>query len=179
MKTYSKAPDAADCVEKIQEHYHSDLDGVSVTALFVFDEEASSESVLKHQGYPAAAVCRITPLRERAQGLADASIVIDRATWLTLSAPQRDALIDHELTHLTRALDEETEQPKSDVLGRPKLVMRHHDHQFGWFDEIAQHHGEASPEVRQAKALMESSGQLYFDFGPAARKKAPAEKRAH
>jgi hypothetical protein len=179
MKTYSKAPDAHELIDKIQSEYHPDLDGVAVAALFVFDEEASSDQVLKHKGYPAAAVCRITPLRDRAQGLDDASIVIDRATWVTLTQPQREALIDHELTHLTRVLDEETEQPKSDVLGRPKLAMRHHDHQFGWFDEIAQRHGEASPEVRQAKALMESSGPLYFDFGPAARKKAPAEKRAH
>ncbi len=179
MKTYSQAPDAATLLEKIQAEYHPDLDGVSVTALFVFDEEASSESVLKHHGYPAGAVCRITPLRERAQGLGDASIVIDRATWLALTQAQREALLDHELTHLTRVIDEDTGQPKSDVLGRPKLAMRQHDHQFGWFDEIAQRHGEASPEVRQAKALMESSGQLYFDFGPAARKRTPAEKRAH
>jgi Putative phage metallopeptidase len=165
MKTYSQAPDAADCIEKIQADYHPDLDGVGIAALFVFDEEASSEHVLKHHGYPAGAVVRITPLRDRAQGLADASIIIDRASWLALSQPQREALIDHELTHLTRVLDEETEQPKSDVLGRPKLAMRQHDHQFGWFDEIAQRHGDASPEVRQAKLLMESSGQLYFDFG--------------
>jgi len=44
--------------------------------------------------------------------------------------------------------------------------MRKHDHQFGWFDAVAQRHGEASPEVRQARVLMESSGQLYFDFEP-------------
>jgi hypothetical protein len=56
--------------------------------------------------------------------------------------------------------------PVFDAVGRPKLLMRKHDHQFGWFDEVAQRHGEASPEVRQARVLMESSGQLYFDFEP-------------
>jgi hypothetical protein len=165
MKTYSPAPDVETCIANIQEEHHPDLDGVSVSALFVFDTEAT-EAVLKHQGYPAAAVVRITPVRERALHQADASIVVDRATWLTMSQRQRNALIDHELTHLARAADKETGQPLFDVLDRPKLKMRRHDHQFGWFDEIAQRHRDASPEVRQAHRLMESSGQLYFEFGP-------------
>jgi putative metallopeptidase len=96
--------------------------------------------------------------------MADASIVVDRATWLSLSPAQRSALIDHELQHFERVLDDESERPKSDAIGRPKLAMRKHDHQFGWFDEIAQRHGDASFEVRQAKQLIEHSGQLYFDF---------------
>lgn len=163
MKTYSHAPDATNCIQNIQADNHADLDGVTVSALFVFDTEAT-EAVLKHQGYPAQAVVRIVPIRDRALGMADANIVIDRSTWMTLSQRQRDALIDHELTHLTRSLDKETGHPLFDALDRPKLAMRRHDHQFGWFDEIAQRHGDASPEVRQAKQLMASSGQLYFDF---------------
>jgi hypothetical protein len=165
MKTYSPAPDAALCVEKIQTSYHEDLEGVTVAALFVFDDE-SSESVLKHQGYPAGAVVRITPIKDRALGLADATIVIDRAGWLTLWARQRAALIDHELTHLVRKLDKETGELLTDAQDRPKLGMQRHDHQFGWFDRVAQRHGEASAEVRQARHLVESSGQLYFDFEP-------------
>lgn len=165
MKTYSHAPDADSCIAKVQLDYHAELQDVTVSALFVFDLE-STECVLKHQGYPAQAVIRITPTRDRALGMADANIVVDRSNWLSLSQRQRDALVDHELTHLERVLDKETERPVFDVLERPKLRLRHHDHQFGWFDEIAQRHGDASPEVRQAKRLMESSGQLYFDFGP-------------
>jgi hypothetical protein len=167
MKTYSQAPDASDCIEKIQSAHHEHLEDVTVSALFVFDTE-SSDPVLKHQGYPAGAVVRITPLKDRAVGIADATIVIDRAGWLALSQRQRDALIDHELTHLTRVTDKESGDPVFDALDRPKLAMRRHDHQFGWFDEVAQRHGEASPEVRQARHLMESSGQLYFDFEPRA-----------
>lgn len=163
MKTYSQAPDASTCIEQIQEAHHEDLKDVSISALFVFDDE-SSDSVLKHQGYPAGAVVRITPVKDRALGVADATIVIDRAGWLTLSQRQRNALIDHELTHLERVTEDESGDLKFDVLDRPKLAMRKHDHQFGWFDEVAQRHGQASGEVRQARKLMESSGQLYFDF---------------
>jgi hypothetical protein len=165
MKSYSLAPDADDCIEKIRAAHHEALEGVTVSALFAFDDE-SSDPVLKHQGYPAGAVVRVTPARDRALGVADATIVVDRAGWLALSQRQRDALIDHELTHVTRALDKESGGPLFDALNRPKLTLRKHDHQFGWFDEVAQRHGEASPEVRQARALMESSGQLYFDFAP-------------
>lgn len=167
MKTYSQAPDVDNTIDKIRAGYHEDLEGVTVTGLFAFDSE-SSDAVLKHQGYPAGAVVRITPLKDRALGIADATIVVDRAGWLALSQRQRNALIDHELTHLERKLDKDSGDQLFDVLDRPKLTMRKHDHQFGWFDEVAQRHGEASPEVRQARVLMESSGQLYFDFEPRA-----------
>lgn len=165
MKSYSVASDdVMGHIERIREQYHSpDLDGVTLAALFVFDLEAT-EPVLTHGGYPAQALCRITPVRDRALGVADAVIVIDRSNWLTLSARQRDALIDHELFHLERVLDDETGVPKSDAVDRPKLAIRKHDHQFGWFDAIAQRHGDASPEVRQAKQLIASTGQLYLDF---------------
>jgi hypothetical protein len=122
--------------------------------------------VLKHQGYPAGAVVRITPLKDRALGIADATIVIDRAGWLALTQRQRDALVDHELTHLVRKVDKDAGELVCDVLDRPKLLMRKHDRFFGWFDEVAQRHGEASTEVMQARRLVESSGQLYFDFEP-------------
>lgn len=181
MKTYSRA--SSDVIEthitRILDVYHPDLDGVTVGALFVFDDEETSLQVLKHQGYPAVAQVRITPIRDRALGVADAVIVIDRASWLMMSAPQRDALIDHELYHLVRVIDEETGRPKTDAVGRPKLKIRQHDHQLGWFDEIAKRHGEASPEMRQAKQLIEQTQQLYFDFGPRAPRKREARAEAH
>jgi hypothetical protein len=166
-KTFSQAPDVTSTIETVQSEHHEDLVGITVAGLFAFDTE-SSLPVLKHQGYPAGAVVRITPLKDRALGMADATIVVDRAGWLALSQRQRIALLDHELTHLERKIDKETGELVCDVLDRPKLGMRKHDHSFGWFDEVAQRHGEASPEVRQARVLMESSGQLYFDFEPRA-----------
>jgi hypothetical protein len=164
MKTYSAASaDLTMCIASVQVEYHPDLDGVRIAALFVFDDE-SGDPVLTHQGYTAQAVCRLTPTRDRALGVADAVIVIDRANWLTLSQRQKEALIDHELTHLERVVDDETGKPKFDAVGRPKLTIRRHDRQLGWFDEVARRHGDASPEMRQAKQLVASTGQLYFDF---------------
>jgi hypothetical protein len=168
MKTYSAASaDLESCIARMLAEHHPDLEGVTVSALFVFDDE-SSDAVLKHQGYPAAAVVSITPVRQRALGVSDAVIVVDRTEWQSLTPAQRDALIDHELTHLqwvvAEATDDQPEHPKSDCLGRPKLAMRRHDHQLGWFDDVARRHGEHSPEMRQARSLVESTNQLYFDF---------------
>lgn len=169
MKTYSHASDdVLMAIARMREQYYphgTELDGVTIAALFVFDDEASSEQVLTHGGYPAQATIKLTPVRDRALGVADAVIVIDRANWLALVSMERDALIDHELYHLERVIDEETGIPKADAVNRPKLTMRKHDHQYGWFDEIAQRHGEASAEVRQAKTLIAQTGQLYLDFG--------------
>jgi hypothetical protein len=58
--------------------HHEDFKGVTFWALVVFDTE-SSLPVLNHAGYPALAVVRVTPLRYRAHGVSDATIVIDRA----------------------------------------------------------------------------------------------------
>jgi Putative phage metallopeptidase len=163
MKTYSLAYDVDDAIARIRVLHHTDLDNVTITGLFAHDTE-HGDSVLTHQGYPAGAVVRITPIKDRAVGIADATVTVDRAGWLTLSQRQRDALVDHELTHLHWVTDEDGDH-LCDALGRPKLKMRKHDHQYGWFDEVAQRHGTASPEVRQARRLMEStSGQYYFDF---------------
>lgn len=178
MKVYSLAPDVSPTIQNVIYEHHGELIGVRVNALFCFDEE-SSEPVLTHQGYPAQAFIKVTALRDRTLGVADAVIVADRSTWLTLTQPQRNALIDHELTHLARVLDKESGKPKFDALGRPKLRIRQHDHQFGWFDEVAQRHGDASPEIRQSKQLMAQAGQLYFEFGAWTRPAASEPAMAH
>ncbi len=165
MKTYSAASDdALSTIDRMRKAHHEELDDVTVAALFIFDDEESSEQVLTHGGYPAAATVKITNLRDRALGVADAVIVIDRAYWVSITAAERDALMDHELYHLERAREEESGTPKIDAIGRPKLEMRKHDRQFGWFDEIARRHGPNSGEVKQASSLLAETEQLYFDF---------------
>lgn len=165
MKTYSNASlDLTATIARMSSEYHDDLVQATIAALFVFDDE-DSLPCLKHQGYPAAAVVRITPIRDRALGVADAIIVVDRATWQTLSAPQKDALIDHELEHLELVLDDDTGKPKYDALERPKLRMRRHDHQIGFFTDVVGRHGEDAMEVVAVRNLMEAASQLPLKFG--------------
>ena len=166
-KQYEKASeDVLRRIERLREKYYPEIERASLDVLFVFSDE--SEQVLSHQGYPALAVIKVNSLKDRAAGLGDALLVIDRYAYSGLSAKQADAMLDHELYHLDPVIDEKTEQPKYDSLGRMKLAIRKHDRQFGWFDEIAQRHGEHSTEVRQATAMLEEAQQLYFDFAKAA-----------
>lgn len=163
-KIYGPASDdVIDRIARLRETYYAEaLEEVTVGALFSFGTE--DEPVLTHHGYPAAAVCRIVPARDRAAGLPDAQIIVDRYVWSALATRAKDALLDHELMHIDPQFDS-SGAPKYDAQGRPVLKIRKHDRHFGWFDVIAQRHGRHSTEVRQATALIDATAQLYFDFG--------------
>lgn len=162
-KRYTQASaELAELIDRVHGDYYAEsLDGVTIGALFV--DDGSGFPCLEHHGYPAAAVTRIVPARDRAAGLPDAQIIVDLCTYQSLNARQKIALLDHELYHLERKID-----PRFDEQGRPALQIRKHDWQLGWFDEVAKRHGDASIEVMQARRLLDQSGQLYFDFPRAA-----------
>lgn len=162
--------DVYSTIRRVRERYHQHLADqekgrweVSVSALFVFDLE-SSLPILKHQGYPAAAEIKITPLKERVLGIADAVITIDRAVWSQLDAAGRDALIDHELYHLDPVLDDETGSQQFDAHGRPKLAARVHDAQIGVFHDVMRRHGRNAIEVRSIRHMLFEASQYNLDL---------------
>lgn len=112
---------------------------------------------LKHHGVRALGVCKIIPIQQRVLGLGDVLILLDGDEWPEMGEDEQLALLDHELTHVD--LVQATVQ--LDDAGRPKLRMRQHDRDYGWFDSVAQRHGLASSEVRQGRRLFESAGALY------------------
>ena len=160
-KTYEIAPkEVAERAEKLILKHYPDLDHSGVTIEFLYARNDRGSAV-SHQGYPALAVVRVVGLKDRAKGSKDAEITIDALAYERMSPAQRDALLDHELNHLIVARDKFNDF-KFDDLHRPKLVMRKHDYQMGWFTCIAQRHGLNSPEVYQAKLLWDNDGQAYF-----------------
>lgn len=171
MKIYQPAPAEIERrIAALREKYYAkgqpeDLTDVTIGVLFVHDDNEPDKPVLTHQGYPAAATIRIVGARDRAQGMPDTQIVIDRATWLSFDAKKQNAVLDHELYHLERKLDKHG-APTYDSHDRPRLTLRKHSWQFGWFDEIAKRHGDNSLERIQARMLLDATSQLYFDFGP-------------
>jgi hypothetical protein len=155
MARYEKAPnDVREIVEKMTERYHPTLRdaGASICCLMAFPTEDkngdSTGPALTHQGYPAQAVVKIIGLKERTDGRADAEICIDGENWPLLSEAEKNALIDHELEHLEPKYDKHGLLVRDD-LDRPKLKIRKHDHQFGWFDSIVRRHGRAALEFMQ------------------------------
>lgn len=165
-KLYEKAGgEVITVLDEVFEQLHPDLvrHEVSVGVLMVSDEEDRSAHVLKHQGYPAAAVVKITPLEKRALGQPDAVIVIDAASWAELSDPQRRAVIDHELHHLVVVTDEHG-RLKEDSCGRPRLRIRLHDLVVGGFEAIIRRHGKHALETLHIAQVNERLHQATFDF---------------
>lgn len=156
--------------KKTMRAYHPELVEVGTKVAYLFaraqkDEHGKPLSpAVTVGGYPCAAKVKVIPLLQRADGRADAEIIIDEDEWKERSDAQREALLDHELHHLEVQRDSETGAPKGDDLGRPKFKLRKHDHQHGWFDAIARRHGDSSYEVQQAKAFADEFGQTYFGW---------------
>jgi hypothetical protein len=161
---------------------------VDLSVAFAKVDEETGEvkgPALKVRGVPCMAKIKIMSLEDRVQGHGDARITIDGDRWTDLSHDERLAVLDHELTHLIVSEEMirtsppkagETAppvsavefKPKLDDHGRPKLKMRPHDHEHGWFDEVAQRHGKSSLEAQQAQRFVDEFGQYYLWEEPGA-----------
>lgn len=125
------------------------------------DTDEIKGTALKLHGVRALGIARILPLKQRAAGRGDAEICIDGDWWKDASEDEQKALLDHELHHIAVKTNKANVVIRDD-LNRPKLRMRPHDYQFGWFNIIAQRHGAAAQETQQAKAMMDNAGQFYW-----------------
>lgn len=168
MKSYSEAPDEMDDrVKHLLKLFYPDLleVGIKLDLLTVaHDDEDNDKPALTHGGYPASAVIRILDIKARLKGRGDAEIVVDEKVYMDMADDQRDALLDHELFHLELKRVGRSAVVVLDECARPKLKLKKHDRQFGWFDKIAKRHGAASGEMRQARRLIVEAAQLYFPF---------------
>lgn len=170
-KSYSKAPaEAQKRLASVMERYcpELNLNQVRVDLLSITDDDNDEDTddpvpALTKGGYACLAVVKVLGPKERTMGRGDAEIVIDEAAYLKLPEASRDAVLHHELYHLELKLNKNG-RVIVDENKRPKLGMRLHDQQFGWFDSIARIHGKASIEVRQATDLVLKHKQDYFEF---------------
>lgn len=168
-------------LESAMKEYHEELtrQGVTVQMMFaeVIDKESGElEHALKLHGLFIAGKTKVTSLEDRARGIQDAKILIDRKSWTEMSPSRRRALIDHELQHLEIVRDGEG-IPRFDDLNRPKLRIRPHDWELTGFQEVVERHGEASNEAAQFRYFADAFGQLNL-FAPNAvdELRTPAKK---
>lgn len=141
---------------------------VTINVMMAFppvDKEGEKTGhALKHNGWPAAAVVKINSLKDRAEGKHDVTIFISDDEWQELNARRREALIAHELHHITIVVDEENGIVKDD-LGRPKLKLRKHDWQLSGFKEIAERYGNDALEVTTFREVAHEYRQMLFPWG--------------
>lgn len=152
---------AQNLISSFKTHKHLLDYEVKIDFVFAYGDrdEVTTEKkndALTKNGVKALGICRKLPLKDRAMGRADAEISIDGDWWETATDDDRRALLDHELHHIA------VKSSDRDDLGRPKLGMRPHDFEFGWFKVIAQRHGMASQEQKQARRMMDEGGQFFW-----------------
>lgn len=173
MADYKKAkpgsPEDA-LLQDVVKRYHPDLDSHGVTVALEFagisnDAKAKGKHAVMLHGYPCIAVVRRTNERERRYGSPDAIITYDAELWDQHTADEREAVLDHECQHLEIVKDE-SGLAKLDNQMRPRLKLRPHDVQIGWFRAVAERHGRHSAEVQQAKSLVREprNAQAFFRF---------------
>lgn len=154
-------PEINQTVQSLIEANHPELveANVTVDTIFAFDDKGGFP--VKTNGYPSAANIKISNLKSRVKGAADAEIVLDRDAFNSMSAIQQQALIDRELYKLSVKRDKEG-NIKTDDANRAKLGLKKFDYMLGWFKEIAVRHGADSPEVFQANILWQKDGRTFF-----------------
>jgi hypothetical protein len=170
MPTYQRCPtDINELANEIlcQFETHKPLLDAKVKIDFVFamgdvnekTGEIISDAIVKN-GVKALGLARKLSLKDRAMGRGDAEITLDRDHWARIGEHEQRAILDHELHHLSVKIDKRG--LVRDDLGRPVIVIRDHDYEFGWFRIIAERHGKASIEVQQASIILGADGQLFW-----------------
>lgn len=144
----------------IEANYPELVEGnVTVDTIFAFDNNGGFP--VKTNGYPSSANIKISNLKSRVKGAADAEICIDRDAFNSMSVTQRGALLDRELYKLIVKRDKDG-NIKTDDADRCCLKIKKFDYMLGWFKEIAVRHGGDSPEVYQANILWQKDGRTFF-----------------
>jgi len=168
--TYSNATqEIAPIAEPLIAKFHQDLVDANVTIDFIFATAGINEDTgeqtgpaIVHNGYRALGLTKIMSLKDRTMGRADAEILLDGDVWVGMSADQCNALLDHELEHIEVKRDK-VGAIVTDDLNRPKLTLKKHDFQAGWFHSIAERWQVSSQEIMQLMGLMRES-DIYSQY---------------
>lgn len=170
MSKYQKAPtEVKEMAEAIMnEHitYKDVLEAkVRIDFIFAYAEtsdggDAKGHALTKH-GIRALGITRKIGIKDRVMGRGDCEVAIDGDWWDEATPLRRKALLDHELHHIELRYDDDGVVLRDD-LKRPKLKLRKHDVEVGWFAAVAARNGSASLEIEQAKAVMDSYGQMFW-----------------
>ena len=161
--TYEEAgPSVVMFALEVMKKYHGGLHDMQCTVEILMASPPCDENgdatgpALKHHGRCARALIRSTKPDERALRRCDIHIKIDKNFWEESTEAVREALLDHELSHLVPRLDKKTGTAKRDDFDRPLFAAVDHDYEVGWFYSVARRHGLDSIEYRQLQEFLNS-----------------------
>ena len=171
MPTYKKCPkEVTDLALTILCEFetHKPLLDAKVRVDFMFampdlgEDGQPLNDAIPFRGQKALGLTRILGLKERAKGNGDAEVLLDQWWWNDASEAEQRALLDHELHHLSLKKKKLNGPIEYDDGMRPKLKMRKHDVEIGWFSIVAARHGNSSMERLQAKQIADNYGQYFW-----------------
>ena len=145
-------------LEEAMKQWHPELQekGVRIEMIMATSSTRDKPAVA-HGGYPALARIRIIGLKDRLTKKYDAEMLVDERIFKSLKEPQKLALIDHVLSHLTLQRTKPTKKcPITSVLyddlGRPKLKTKKGDWNAGdGFSVVCARHGEFAIEFENLR----------------------------
>ena len=120
---------------------------------------------LKLHGVPCLALVRVSKLRDRIRGIADAVVDVDNDVWDSHTAEQKRSLMSHELEHIVVVENGKTGAPETDDAGRPKLKLRPHDFEIGGFWNTVERFGIDAHESLAYRDLHRKFVQQSFPWG--------------
>lgn len=154
-----------DLLERFEEHMDLITEKVRIDYVFamadVNDDGQKVNDAITRNGVKCLGLCRKIGPKDRALGRGDAEITLDADWWANASTEEQEALLDHELHHISIAKDKDGCTKYADDR-RPVIKLRKHDVEVGWFRIIAERHGRRSQEVIQARQIVDRFGQLFF-----------------
>lgn len=174
---------------EVMRAYHPRLHDAGVRVRVLMAENPDGDAI-KVGGYAAAATMKPESAINRAKWDGDALLKIDQREWNDLEDAQREALLDHELSHidtidlspdeLRQARAESADAPtwKTDDRGRPKLRSVPGDLNVGdMFLAVIARHGQNAVEYRNIRHA-ERSADLAWARGIEERAAAAAGEDA-
>lgn len=171
MPKYQKCPEsvvllAGAVMCEFPESHKPTLDArVKIDFLFAYADRNEAGDVvgcaIKHRGQQALGTCRKISLKDRVKGLGDVEIMLDGDWWESHDEPEQRSLLDHELYHILVQVDSNGKALTDDIT-RPRISMRKHDVEVGWFSVIAARHGTVGVERSQAAQIMKQYGQMFW-----------------
>jgi hypothetical protein len=123
------------------------------------DKDGYKPHPLKSRGHQVYGTAKLTNLQGRSLGQKDCVVTVDGDHWDESSQRTNEALLHHELYHFELVVGDDG-AVETDDCGRPKLKLRHHDFEFGWFLQTARRYGADSNESQQFKQVCDAAGNL-------------------
>jgi len=162
-KTFTDGhPREYDRLARLMRQYHHELadNGARVSLTFVraFDKEDEPVTALKFAGGTAYATVKLISQERKLRVPFDAEIKIDGFLWDELTERGKEALIDHELSHLKLQTDAHGE-PLMDDADHVKLKMVPDDIILTGFLSVIRHFGRDATEYQSIHRAMQSAAE--------------------